>query len=76
MEPGEKVDKRDFRIIERMPVELLIPNPADGAGSGHSFEVRWHARPGDRTVAAVEVSREFGSTWMPAGLDTPADEGA
>ena len=43
IEPGEKVDAKDFRIIERMPVKSLITNPANGAGTGHSIEVRGHA---------------------------------
>ena len=34
VEPGEKVDRKDFRIIERMPVKSLITNPANGAAGG------------------------------------------
>ena len=34
VEPGEKVDKKDFEIIERMPVKSLITHPANGAGTG------------------------------------------
>ena len=32
VEPGEKIDKKDFVIIERMPVKSLITNPANGGG--------------------------------------------
>ena len=51
VEPGEKVDKKDFVIIERMPVKSLITNPSNGAGAGRAVEVRGHAWSGDRTVA-------------------------
>ena len=34
VEPGEKVDKKDFTIIERMPVKSLVTHPANGAGDG------------------------------------------
>ena len=54
VEAGEKVEKKDFEIIERMPVKSLITNPANGAGSGRAVEVRGHAWSGDLTVSAVE----------------------
>ena len=76
VEPGEKVDKKDFRIIERMPVKSLITNPANGAAGGRAVEVRGHAWSGDRTVAAVDVSHDFGATWMSAEVDAPVDDGA
>ena len=71
VEAGEKVDKKDFVIIERMPVKSLITNPANGAGEGRSIEVRGHAWSGDRTVASVDVSYDFGATWMSAELECP-----
>ena len=76
VEPGEKVDKKDFTIIERMPVKSLVTHPANGAGTGSTVEVRGHAWSGDRTVAAVDISYDFGATWMSATLDAPANDGA
>ena len=76
VEPGEAVDKSDFIIIERMPVKSLITNPANGAGAGRSIEVRGHAWSGDRTVSTVDISYDFGASWMPAELDAPVDDGA
>ena len=76
VEPGEKVDKRDFVIIERMPVKSLITHPANGAVVGRTVEVRGHAWSGDRTVAAVDVSHDFGATWIAAELDAPVNDGA
>ena len=76
IEPGDKVDKEDFVIIEQMPVKSLITHPANGAEAGRAVEVRGHAWSGDRTVAAVDVSYDFGATWMPAALAAPANDGA
>ena len=76
VEPGEKVENEDFVIIERMPVKSLVTNPANGAATGRSIEVRGHAWSGDRTVAAVDVSHDFGATWMAAELDAPVNDGA
>ena len=74
--PGEKVDAKDLRIIERMPVKSLITHPANGSRAGRAVEVRGHAWSGDRQVAAVDVSRDFGATWMRAELDAPLNDGA
>ena len=74
--PGEMVDAKDFRIIERMPVKSLVTSPANGAESGRAVEVRGHAWSGDRRVAAVDVSHDFGATWMAADLDAPINDGA
>ena len=76
IEPGDKVDEKDFVIIERMPVKSLITHPANGAAAGRAVEVRGHAWSGDRTVAAVDLSHDFGATWKPATLDAPVNDGA
>ncbi len=76
VEPGEKVDKKDFVIIERMPVKSLITNPANGAGTGSTIEVRGHAWSGDRRITAVDISHDFGATWTSTALEDPANDGA
>ena len=76
VEPGEKVDKRDFVIIERMPVKSLITRPANGAGVGRAIEVGGHAWSGDRTITAVDLSYDFGASWLAAELDDPINDGA
>lgn len=73
---GEEVDKKDFDIIERMPVKSLITSPANGVGAGLSVDVRGHAWSGDRSISAVDISYDFGASWMAADLDAPADDGA
>ncbi len=75
--PGTKVPKKDFRIIEAMPVKSLITHPATGAQAGQrTFEVRGHAWAGDTTVQAVDISYDFGATWQRANLNAPANDGA
>jgi hypothetical protein len=74
---GEEVAKEDFEIIERMPVKSLITAPANNTDlSGRAVEVRGHAWSGDRTVSDVQVSIDFGATWMKAALDAPVNDGA
>ncbi len=76
VEPGEKVEKKDFSIIERMPVKSLITHPDNGSGSGRMVEIRGHAWSGDRSISMVDVSYDFGASWMQAELDTPVNDGA
>lgn len=69
--PGEKVDKKDFVIIESMPVKSLITFPETGvelSGGAQSLEIRGHAWAGDRAVRQVQVSHDFGATWTEAEL--------
>ena len=73
--PGEKVDKKDFVIIQAMPVKSLITTPATGQEtSDKRIEVRGHAWAGDRKVDRVEVSVDFGASWVEAGLDAPVND--
>lgn len=75
--PGEKVDKKDFEIIEAMPVKSLITNPQSGmATAARTVEIRGHAWAGDREVNAVDLSIDFGATWARADLNQPANSAA
>ncbi|WP_155128988.1 sulfite oxidase [Pseudovibrio flavus] len=76
VEPGEKVETKDFEIIERMPVKSIITFPENGAASGETVEVRGHAWSGDRSIEDLEVSIDFGATWQKAELDAPVNSGA
>ncbi len=70
--PGEKVNKKDFRIIESMPVKSLITWPETGAEiAERSLEVRGHAWAGDRAVKDMHVSIDFGASWVRADLKGP-----
>ncbi|MBB3064545.1 sulfite oxidase [Limibacillus halophilus] len=74
--PGEEVAKEDFVIIERMPVKSLITSQENNSEIGQEIEVRGHAWSGDRTVDRVDLSIDFGATWLTAELDAPVNSGA
>ena len=74
--PGDEVPKEDFEIVERMPVKSLVTFPKNASAAGREVEVRGHAWSGDRTVSAVDLSIDFGATWLAAALDEPVNPGA
>ncbi len=70
--PGQKVPKEDFKIIESMPVKSLITFPQSGvelAPGTRKFEVRGNAWAGDLAVKAIDISIDFGASWLPAKLE-------
>ena len=72
--PGEQVNESDFVIIEAMPVKSLITHPATGhTTTGRTVQARGHAWSGDRTVASVHLSIDFGASWTEAALDAPVN---
>ncbi len=75
VKPGEDVPKEDFRIIESMPVKSLITYPESGLELTGAPEVtvRGHAWAGDNAVRSVELSIDFGVTWIKADLRAPAN---
>ena len=68
--PGAEVAETDMCIIESMPVKSLITYPRSGAiiEAGRTLTVRGHAWAGDRSVAAMAVSIDFGATWQKCAL--------
>lgn len=74
--PGSKHDGKGFAILESMPVRAIITSPADGAKPApgtRELAVRGHAWAGDLTVAAVELSTDFGQSWVKADLKAPTN---
>ncbi len=73
--PGEAVPEKDMCIIESMPVKSLITYPESGLRLpfGADLEVRGHAWAGDRAVQRVDLSIDFGQTWLPARLSGPVN---
>ena len=70
--PGQKVPTKDFGIIQAMPVKSLITSPETGGKmSGRSMTVHGHAWAGDNNVDRVDISIDFGATWMKADLGKP-----
>ncbi|MCX4025855.1 sulfite oxidase [Endozoicomonas sp. SM1973] len=75
--PGEKVEEKDFAIIEEMPVKSLITFPENNVEiRTDELEIRGHAWAGDRLVKKVEISIDFGATWQQATLNQPVNQGA
>ena len=76
--PGEKVDNKDFKVIETMPVKSLITWPKTGTEFTHGkpVKVRGHAWAGLRTVKEMHVSYDFGAHWHKAELKAPVNPGA
>ena len=74
VEAGEKVDKKDFVIINAMPVKSLITSPATGHETKDGkLAVRGHAWAGDDSVERVDLSIDFGATWIQAELAAPSN---
>jgi len=74
--PGAEVPKEDFEIIQSMPVKSLITAPATGSALGageREVEVRGQAWAGDDWVTAVDLSIDFGTTWVRADLKEPSN---
>lgn len=70
--PGAKVSKEDFRIIESMPVKSLITSHQTGVLiNERNMRVGGHAWAGDFAVAKMDVSIDFGATWLAANLAPP-----
>ncbi len=74
--PGTSVPDADMEIIHSMPVKSLITHPQTGVKvrPDADFEVRGHTWAGDLDVAAVDVSIDFGATWLPADLAPPGNK--
>ncbi len=73
VEPGQEVPAEDMEIIESMPVKSLITYPQSGAiiQEGRRLKLRGHAWAGDRSVQRMQVSIDFGATWIEAQLNAP-----
>jgi DMSO/TMAO reductase YedYZ molybdopterin-dependent catalytic subunit len=73
--PGSSVPDEDMVIIESLPVKSLITAPRTGhrIATNQPLEVRGHAWAGDREVARVELSSDFGATWLGTTLAPPAN---
>jgi DMSO/TMAO reductase YedYZ molybdopterin-dependent catalytic subunit len=73
--PGTSVADEDMCIIESMPVKSLITYPKSGIShaAGKSLDIRGHAWAGDRSVADVFISIDFGVTWQKAKIEKAAN---
>jgi DMSO/TMAO reductase YedYZ molybdopterin-dependent catalytic subunit len=77
MVPGAKEDPKNFRILESMPVRSIITSPANGtklAAGTRELKLRGASWAGDLTVKQVEISVDFGQTWVRANLNPPKNK--
>ena len=77
MQPGDKADPGNMRILEAMPVRAIVTNPANGArlpSGTRTLDLRGAAWAGDLTVKAVDVSLDFGARWHRASLGEPKNK--
>jgi DMSO/TMAO reductase YedYZ molybdopterin-dependent catalytic subunit len=75
VEPGTRVSEENMCIIESMPVKSLITFPKTGAmlRKGERLHIRGHAWAGEREVARMYYSIDFGATWKPCSLQKPVN---
>lgn len=73
--PGSKVPNEEMKIIQSMPVKSLITFPQSGITHNlrERLIIRGHAWAGDNQITGVFVSIDFGATWLPTGLNSPAN---
>lgn len=73
--PGADVAEEDMCIIESMPVKSLVTFPKSGIDHKQTepLQIRGHAWAGDRRVALVHTSTDYGATWHKAKLEAPAN---
>lgn len=71
--PGAKAG--EMCIMEWMPVKSLITFPRSGVEHVHSkpLTVRGQAWTGEQRVTRVDLSYDFGQTWIKADLKRPAN---
>ena len=71
--PDSYISKNDMKIIESMPVKSLITFPKSPLNlkNKKSLLVRGHAWAGDRSVKAVDLSINFGASWLETSLAAP-----
>ena len=76
--PGTKVANEDMCIIENMPVKSLVTFPE--SGSKHklkeTFIAKGHAWVGDKSIAKMHVSIDFGQTWQEVNINKAANRNA
>lgn len=75
VEPGAEVADEDMVVMASMPVKSVITHPQSPVEVARDapLRVRGHAWAGDRRVAAMHVSIDFGATWQEAALDEPVN---
>lgn len=76
--PGTRVADKDMCIIEEMPVKSLVTYPKSGVRHQlkDKFTAKGHAWAGDKEVAKMHVSIDFGQTWQQVDITKPVNRNA
>ena len=76
--PGSKIADKDMCIIENMPVKSLVTFPKSGTRHNlkNKFIAKGHAWVGDKEVAKMHVSIDFGQTWKEVPISKPVNKNA
>lgn len=77
MVPGGKTPESNTRIMESMPVRSVITNVAHGTelpSGTRELALRGHTWAGERTVRAVHVSVDYGTTWQASEVLAPRNK--
>jgi DMSO/TMAO reductase YedYZ molybdopterin-dependent catalytic subunit len=75
VQPGEKIEDGQFKLIESMPVRSVITYPKTGAmvERTKALPMRGHAWAGDLSIAAMHTSIDYGATWQPCTVKPPVN---
>jgi DMSO/TMAO reductase YedYZ molybdopterin-dependent catalytic subunit len=74
--PGTDVPAEDMEIIEEMPVKSVITFPETGmeVTQNEKVPLRGHAWSGSGDISAMDVSIDFGQTWIRTELLAPRNK--
>lgn len=75
VQPGEKVEADQTKIIESMPVRSVITYPKTGAiiEKTKALPLRGHAWAGDLSVNTIHTSIDYGATWQSCSIKPPVN---
>jgi DMSO/TMAO reductase YedYZ molybdopterin-dependent catalytic subunit len=70
VEPGAKVPNADMQVMTGLRIKSVITRPETNkeAPAGQPLQVRGHAWSGETDVKGVQVSIDYGVTWLDAKL--------
>ena len=77
--PGSTNNGADFADMASMPVRSILSSHAHGSrlpAGTRSLDLRGAAWAGDLSVRAVDVSVDFGASWVPMQVAAPANRHA
>ena len=73
--PGSQVAYEDMCMLDSMPVKSLITSPASGMQheSKQRLPIHGHAWAGAQGVNSVQLSIDYGTTWLDTELQPPVN---